>query len=71
MISSKTDYTVPGISKTERSINMPPAMTLRDYFAAQAMRAVNWFGDERDDEAADGCYQIAAAMIRARDRAVK
>lgn len=41
-------------------------MTLRDYFADQAMKEVDW-KDRPLNESADDCYQVADAMIAARN----
>ena len=38
-------------------------MTLRDYFAARAMQEMKWHDE---DHAAQACYEIADAMLRAR-----
>ena len=38
-------------------------MTLRDYFAAKAMQEMKWHDE---DHAAQACYEIADAMLRAR-----
>ena len=43
-------------------------MTLRDYFAAKAMREVNW---EDRKFCANECYEIADAMLEARAKATK
>lgn len=39
-------------------------MTLRDYFAARAMQEMKWHDE---DHAAQACYEIADAMLRARE----
>lgn len=39
---------------------------LRDYFAAKAIQNFSWTG-ENDDECAISCYEIADAMIRAKN----
>ena len=46
-------------------------MDLRDYFAAQAIKSHNWTSDpdykeKRDYENSTRCYEIADAMMRAR-----
>ena len=41
-----------------------PGMTLRDYFAARAMQEMKWHDE---DHAAQACYEIADAMLRARE----
>lgn len=42
-------------------------MDLRDYFAAKAMREMNWAGyGNFIDRSAAACYAIADAMLRAR-----
>lgn len=40
-------------------------MTLRDYFAAKAMREIDWKVKPLN-ERADGCYAVADAMLAAR-----
>jgi hypothetical protein len=42
-----------------------PGMTLRDWFASQAMREVGWHSDK--DKSARLAYEIADAMLRARE----
>jgi hypothetical protein len=42
-------------------------MTLRDYFAAKAMPELNWPGNDQD-VCAELCYQVADAMLRAREK---
>jgi len=42
-----------------------PGMTLRDWFAGQAMREVGWHSDK--DKSARLAYEIADAMLRARE----
>jgi len=47
----------------------PPAwsgMTLRDYFAAKAMQKMIWNLSE-DEKNAKDCYEIADAMLKARE----
>ena len=39
-------------------------MSMRDYFAAKAMREMNW---NDFDGSARECYEIADAMLRARE----
>ena len=43
-----------------------PGMDLRDYFAAQAMQNFSWIS-ENDNECAVSCYEIADAMMEARN----
>lgn len=43
-------------------------MTLRDYFAAKAMREMNWDYPDKSAVATE-CYAIADAMLRARGEA--
>jgi len=45
-----------------------PGMTLRDYFAGQALIAtfLNGFAGPNEDDRAALCYRMADAMIRAR-----
>ena len=47
-------------------------MTLRDYFAAQAMQALlsdpNWREDMDFDETASAAYTMADRMLRAREQ---
>ena len=40
-------------------------MTLRDYFAAEAMREMSW-ADKQGS--AEECYEIADAMLKARNK---
>jgi hypothetical protein len=40
-------------------------MTLRDYFAAKAMREVKW-QTGKEDISAKNCYEVADAMLEAR-----
>lgn len=42
-------------------------MSLRDYFAAKAMQEMAWAEDSRNDLRARTCYEIADAMLRARE----
>ena len=42
-----------------------PGMNLRDYFAAKAMAEMNWVDK---DSCAEDCYQIADAMLKAREK---
>ena len=49
-----------GISPSGHSAGM----TLRDYFAAKAMQEMKWHDE---DHAAQACYEIADAMLRARE----
>jgi len=39
-------------------------MTLRDYFAAKAMREMTW---NNNDGSAKTCYEVADAMLKARE----
>jgi hypothetical protein len=41
-------------------------LDLRDYFAAKAMQNFSWIG-ENDNECAVSCYEIADAMMEARN----
>jgi hypothetical protein len=41
-------------------------MDLRDYFAAKAMQNFSWIG-ENNNECAVSCYEIADAMMEARN----
>ncbi|MEE5068613.1 hypothetical protein V2J79_05205 [Pseudomonas alliivorans] len=41
-------------------------MSLRDYFAAKAMREINWKVKPLN-ESADDCYAVADAMLAARN----
>ncbi len=44
-------------------------MTLRDYFAAKAMRLQPWFDSEDNfQNHADRCYAQADAMLKAREQ---
>jgi hypothetical protein len=44
-------------------------MTLRDYFAAKAMRLQPWFDSEDNfQNHADRCYAKADAMLKAREQ---
>lgn len=43
-------------------------MTMRDYFAAEAMKSMAWI-PENVDACANACYGVADAMLRARDGA--
>ena len=45
-------------------------MTLRDYFAAQAMQGLlsDGVGSLSDEELADWAYKLADAMMKARDK---
>jgi hypothetical protein len=45
---------------------IPTEVDLRDYFAAEAMKEMLWDGED-DNECAMACYEIADAMIRARN----
>lgn len=47
--------------------NAEPGMTLRDYFAAKAMREVDWHNNTRED-CANECYEIADAMLTERSK---
>jgi hypothetical protein len=52
-------------------IKIACGMTLRDYFAGQALAGVSANpepGLDSDEDAASWCYHIADAMIAARDR---
>jgi hypothetical protein len=40
-------------------------MTLRDYFAAEAMKEVSWLSNAGS---AKECYEIADAMLKAREQ---
>ena len=42
-------------------------MTLRDYFAAKAVQKMIWTKGE-DDLNSEDCYQIADAMLKARNK---
>lgn len=42
-------------------------MDLRDYFAAKAMQKITWKKGE-EAEAAEDCYVIADAMMKAREK---
>ncbi|PRH11000.1 hypothetical protein [Burkholderia multivorans] len=46
-----------------------PGMTLRDYFAGQALIAtfLNGFAGPNEDDRAALCYRMADAMLRARE----
>lgn len=55
------------IASVAQALHLSQAdMTLRDYFAAQAMAEMNW---EDFDGSARDCYEIADAMLRAREAA--
>ena len=43
------------------------SMTLRDYFACEAMCLQTWFTDTDNEYAAKRCYAIADAMIKQRE----
>ena len=50
--------------------NYYPGMTLRDYFAAKAMQGVTtrgWTPGNSMDAVAQDCYQMADAMLKARE----
>ena len=42
-------------------------MDLRDYFAKEAMCLQTWFTDTDNEYAAKRCYEIADAMMKARE----
>ena len=42
-------------------------MDLRDYFAKEAMCLQTWFTDTNNEYAAKRCYEIADAMMKARE----
>jgi hypothetical protein len=44
-----------------------PGMTLRDYFAAKALAAPYAHHESNPDIAAEWAYQLADAMLRARE----
>ena len=43
-------------------------MDLRDYFACEAMCLQTWFTDTNNEYAAKRCYEIADAMMKAREQ---
>ncbi len=43
-------------------------MTLRDWFAGQAILQVKWYRDDENKDAADWAYRIADAMLEAREK---
>ena len=43
------------------------SMTMRDYFAKEAMRFQTWFRDTDNEYSAKQCYKIADAMMKARE----
>ena len=47
-----------------------PGMTLRDWFAGQALAAIDWGEHEQREipSLADGCYFIADAMLAEREK---
>ena len=50
--------------------NHPEGMSLRDFFAAKAMSEMKWrefYDDENLDIPAKACYEIADAMLKARE----
>lgn len=49
---------------TDMEISGRSGMTLRDYFAVEAMARVR--ASQSDDDFARACYRIADAMIKAR-----
>lgn len=42
-------------------------LSMRDYFAAKAMPEMAWADDGGNDSRAIRCYEIADAMLRARE----
>ena len=52
-----------------KTLGTVDGMTLRDYFAGQAMiPALDSFWSVDEDEVAERCYRIADAMIAERDK---
>lgn len=43
-------------------------MSLRDWFAGQALSGINWKGYERLDDSAQTCYALADFMIAQREK---
>jgi len=69
---SKPDTDIPAFPYQFTGPDFAPrsqhGMQLRDYFAAKAMREIKWFLEDPTllEEAANFCYQIADAMMKAR-----
>ena len=59
------------MDKKPEDISSEISVSLRDYFAAQAMNGILAFNGGnacRDAQIAEGCYEMAEAMIKARKR---
>jgi len=63
-----TGHLYRGESQMRYADNLDNGMTLRDYFAAKAMTFVKGI---TSDDVAENAYEMADAMIRARQRVKK
>jgi hypothetical protein len=52
----------------EKNINQQQPINMRDYFAKEAMCIQTWFTDTDNVYAAKRCYEIADAMMKAREK---
>lgn len=64
-------FPVPSVSWTERDARCValgfPGMTLRDYFAGQALAGMPWSCEISRKDQAKQCFQIADSMLAARE----